>query len=198
MVKKVQHNTGDDVFFTSDLHFDHKNIMKYCPWSRGHLKDKHEMNQAIIDNWNSVVGVNDYVYCLGDLGFCNASKLKEHLGQLNGSIHVILGNHDNQINESFINEGYIDSYQDALELVINSQRIILYHYGQRVWNHQGRHAWHFYGHSHGSLPGIGKSMDVGLDSRDLDSGFKPFSFEQVKALMDARQTYVADHHSVKK
>lgn len=85
--------SADGVWLTSDSHHYHKNILKYC--SRP-FETVEEMNQALINNWNSVVGKDDHVYHLGDFCFGNVEKWNSILepGVLNGNIHLILGNHD--------------------------------------------------------------------------------------------------------
>ena len=54
------------VYFTSDLHFYHKNIMSYSPSFRSY-ESAEEMNEKLIELWNSVVTPEDTVYNLGDL-----------------------------------------------------------------------------------------------------------------------------------
>lgn len=78
------------IFFTSDLHFGHQNIIRFCnrPW-----KTTDEMEEALIENWNSVVTDDDIVFDLGDFAFAPNSKWKEILGELNGQHHLIVGNH---------------------------------------------------------------------------------------------------------
>lgn len=56
---------GSGVFFTSDTHFNHANIIRFC---NRPFKDVSHMNEAIISNWNRVVGPEDIVFHLGD--FC--------------------------------------------------------------------------------------------------------------------------------
>lgn len=56
---------GAKVFFTSDTHFTHANIIRFC--SRP-FKNVEEMDETMIANWNRVVGENDIVFHLGD--FC--------------------------------------------------------------------------------------------------------------------------------
>ena len=75
------------------------------------------------------------------------------------------------------------------ELVIKDddhQRIIMCHYGMRVWNHSFRGSWHIYGHSHGTLPPRmeRKEEDVGVDVWD----FKPISYYELKGAMAAHGT----------
>lgn len=67
LVKPLKLNSAEvKIWFTSDTHFGHNNIMKFCqrPW-----KTVEEMDNALIQNWNSVVGENDIVFHLGDFAF---------------------------------------------------------------------------------------------------------------------------------
>ena len=73
---KIQY---DKVWFTSDLHFHHRNICRYCNRPYNSLEEMHE---ALITNWNSVVKEDDTVFLLGDMGFCGYEKLKELLSRL--------------------------------------------------------------------------------------------------------------------
>ena len=77
------------IWFTSDTHFGHANIIKYCvrPW-----KTVEEMNEALVANWNATVGVRDEVWHLGDFAFREA--LHDFVPRLRGRINLVLGNHD--------------------------------------------------------------------------------------------------------
>lgn len=79
-------------WFTSDLHFDHRNVIEYCNRPYASVS---EMNKAIIKQWNSQVGPDDVVWVLGDFGI-NKRKVfdKNLVGKLNGELHIIVGNHD--------------------------------------------------------------------------------------------------------
>lgn len=81
------------VFFISDTHFDHYNIIEYC---NRPFKDVQDMNRTIINNWNSVVSEDDVVYFLGDfaLGQDVEKKYEEYSKFLNGTIYFLRGNHD--------------------------------------------------------------------------------------------------------
>lgn len=52
-----------------------------------------EHDAKLIENWNSVVGTNDTVFHLGDVLFGGSMKWHEIIGQLNGRIILIQGNH---------------------------------------------------------------------------------------------------------
>lgn len=90
-VKPLKFNSSEvNIFFTSDLHFGHKNIIKFCnrPW-----ETTEEMDEALIANWNSVVGEKDIVFDLGDFAFATNGRWKELIQRLNGKHYLILGNH---------------------------------------------------------------------------------------------------------
>lgn len=83
-----------NTFFTSDLHFSHVNIIKYC---NRPFKNVDEMNRKLITNWNSRVKKEDIVYHVGDFCFRQgpeAPKAEHWIKQLNGNIIFINGNHD--------------------------------------------------------------------------------------------------------
>ena len=81
------------IWITSDLHFCHSRDFLWKP--RG-FNSEWEMNEAIIKNWNSVVGSEDDVYVLGDLMLNNNEEGLHCLKQLKGKIHIIRGNHDTE------------------------------------------------------------------------------------------------------
>ena len=78
-------------FFSSDGHWGHNNILRYCPdrpW-----KTVEEMNEGLINNWNSVVTQDDVVYYIGD--FSMAFRPVETITKrLLGEKHLLVGNHD--------------------------------------------------------------------------------------------------------
>lgn len=78
-----------DVFFTSDLHFGHTN----CATWRG-FSSPERMNEVLIDNWNSVVRQGDFVWLLGDAVMGKFVDNVHLLGELNGTIRLVPGNHD--------------------------------------------------------------------------------------------------------
>ncbi len=82
------------IFVTSDSHFDHCNIIRYC---NRPFKNVTDMNDTIIRNWNRVVRPEDTVYHLGDFALTGTSRYKYFLDKLNGTIILVTGNHDKSV-----------------------------------------------------------------------------------------------------
>ena len=78
------------IYFTADTHFGHENVIRFCsrPFSCAA-----EMDEALIENWNSRVKGNDTVYVLGDM-FFRSVNFEEILKRLKGKKRLIVGNHD--------------------------------------------------------------------------------------------------------
>lgn len=183
-----------NTFFVSDTHWGHKNIIQY---SNRPYANVDEMNEALIKNWNALVKPEDTVYHLGDFAFMPYREFKNTVRRLNGIIHVILGNHDNVISNNvkdLISSGSLASVQNYLEIKPAGQMIVLFHYGQRVWNKSHHGSIHLYGHSHGSLPPHGKSVDVGVDCKEITPEYRPIHLDEVLAYMKNRQGEKVDHH----
>ena len=75
-------------FFTSDTHFNHGHIIKYC--NRPFISME-EMNETIVQNWNKTVKQKDIIYHLGDVCWGLPDIF---LKKLNGYKILIQGNHD--------------------------------------------------------------------------------------------------------
>lgn len=80
-----------DIWVTSDTHFNHENIIKYCNRPFGSVE---EMNETLIENWNSVVKPGDKVYHLGDVFMGDKEGFKKLWPRLNGQKRLIVGNYD--------------------------------------------------------------------------------------------------------
>lgn len=184
------------VWFVSDLHWCHANVIKYC---NRPFDSVEEMNETLITNFNECVHPHDTVYMLGDIAL-TSTNLNAILTRLNGHKHLIFGNHDKEIRKEKYKH-YFAWTGDYKEIKVEGQHIILMHYAMRTWNKQHRGAWQLYGHSHNNLPELPTllSMDVGVDAND----YKPISFEQVKAHMEAKIKFsienglklTEDHHT---
>jgi calcineurin-like phosphoesterase family protein len=183
-----------NIWFISDTHWGHANIIKY---SNRPYADVQEMNEALIDNWNALVKPEDTVWHLGDFAFMSITEFKSVLRRLNGKINVVLGNHDKLITENrdeLLTQGNIVSIQNYAEVQIGKKFLVLFHYGQRVWNKSHHNSIHLYGHSHGSLPPYGRSVDVGVDCKEITPEYRPINLEEIFKYMEKRSKKQVDHH----
>ena len=134
---------NNKIFFTSDTHFCHKNILVYEAENRP-FKGRDEMNEELIKRWNSVVGSDDIVFHLGDFSFGGFSRIKEIVSRLNGKIHILLGNHDRYKHFDWENLGFAKVYDNPFMI---DGKYILSHEPLNVIP-DGK--VNVYGHVHGS------------------------------------------------
>ena len=222
-----------NIWFTSDTHYNHKNIVKgTTSWtldgkdggshslqSTRDFNTLEEHNETLVNNINSLVKEDDILYHLGDWSFGGINSIWNFRKQLKcKNIHLIFGNHDHHIeNHTNIPTEQIGEFnklnvfsswhgvdvgsahlnclfksvQHYKEIVINKQIFCLSHYSHRVWNKSHKGSIHLYGHSHGTLPGLGKSMDVGVDTNNL----KPYHTDEIMERMNKVETKIVDHHT---
>lgn len=79
------------IYFISDTHFNHENIIEYC---NRPFKNFKEMNERIIKNWNDIINENDIIYHLGDLALGRKELIFDITKRLKGKKYLIRGNHD--------------------------------------------------------------------------------------------------------
>ena len=194
-----------NIWLTSDTHYGHKNIASknISNWSSGYRKfdSLYEMNQTIINNINTCAKEDDILYHLGDWSFGGISNILLFRNQLIcKNIHLILGNHDQHIldkehttdsGETFNPIHLFKSVQKCFTGNIGKNKFHLSHYAHRVWEGQHKGVIHLYGHSHGSLPPLGLSMDVGLDN---NKEFKPYHINDILTIMSKREIHKNDQH----
>ena len=82
---------SQQVFFISDTHFGHGNVIKY---SKRPFSCADEMDEAMIAAWNAVVKPGDRIYHLGDFSFHRPEKGQKILSRLSGQKFLLAGNHD--------------------------------------------------------------------------------------------------------
>ena len=190
-----------NIFFTSDTHFWHENILKFCNRPFSSIE---EMNDTIINNWNSVVKENDIVFHLGDFCFCGSDKFKELIEKLNGRIYLILGNHDWKTIKQWHATKFEGVYQQMC-IKIDGKKIYLNHfpflcYAGTYYRLEDA-VWQLFGHVHSSdknkngLDNQRLSMlfptqyDVGVDNNN----YIPISFEEVKNIIEAQMLSLNMH-----
>lgn len=189
----AEHN----IFFTSDLHFGHKNIIEFC---KRPFNSVEEMDETLIENWNSIVKSNDLVFDLGDFAFAPNWRWHELLARLNGNHILILGNHDtsrwpgDKVMELFYR------VEQQMILKVEEQYIYLNHYPflcySGTYRPAGAAVWQLHGHVHSSPLDTDKrgkdderlslrfpyQYDVGVDNNN----FTPVSWNQIKEIINTQ------------
>lgn len=79
------------IYFISDTHFNHKNIIKYCNRPFDNVE---QMNETLVKNWNDIISEEDIVYHLGDFALGSKEFIQKILNKLKGKKYLIRGNHD--------------------------------------------------------------------------------------------------------
>lgn len=168
-------------YFTSDCHFGHNNIIRFC---NRPFTSVEEMNEKLVENWNKVVTKEDTVYCLGDFSMNNPKRFAE---RLNGKKILILGNHDSVVESKLA----FDEVLGYTQIEIGGNKVHLKHYPYREnvgpYDKKFLHVmmqddgnWLIHGHVHNAAPKlVGKSINASVEWWD----YKPFSEKEVEIIM---------------
>jgi len=184
------------IYFTSDTHFGHANIIRYCNRPFTSLE---AMDQALIEAINERVGPEDTLYHLGDFSFRAGDPDRYRAALRCKNIVLILGNHDPRTKDGRPKEKFAALFKDVRDLMRIEvehegveRTIVLCHYALRVWEKSHHGAWHLFGHSHGSLADdlSALSCDVGVDA----NAFRPLSVDDIAAKMTRKRFAPIDHH----
>lgn len=163
------------IYVTSDLHFNHPGILKL---SRGQFKTVQEHNDYIINKYNSVVGKDDLVYILGDLGFTPLKDLKPLISRLNGRKVLILGNHDKGTIGEYRAMGFIEVYNHP---VYYSNDIILSHEPVKE-AFDNPYVFNVHGHLHRSKLSLNNYINVNIEETD----FLPVSLKDLQEQLEQK------------
>ena len=182
------------VFFTSDQHFGHFNIIRLCSRPFGTVE---EMDEALLSKWNGKVKADDTVYILGDL-FFRAAKVEPILKTLNGRKHLIVGNHDHTWMKRVAASDYFASVQTLKEVEIDGRVLTLCHYPMLSYP-QARRGYMVYGHIHNNVRDDYWPL-IARRSRMLNAGadvnnFEPVTFDE---LVENNRAFIASHADVAK
>lgn len=180
-------DSGKNVFFTSDTHFGHDNIIGFC---NRPFKNVQEMDEELIRRWNEKVGPDDYVFHLGDFCFKGSQYWDRIIKRLNGHIFLILGNHDMKNLKDGVMYKFAWVGQQAY-ITIAGRSVYLNHFPFLCYGGSYRNlasvVYALHGHTHFSPRNEqGKDInrlewcfpsqyDVGVDAND----FAPISFDEI-------------------
>lgn len=163
------------IWFTSDQHYFHKNIIKLA--LRG-FKDINKMHNVLIRNHNKYVSEDDICYHIGDFSFLQNSSIQKVgniLNQLNGRNVLILGNHDPDKPHTLVNMGF-ESVHTSLILPEDNQFIMCH---DPACSTIDRNSIWIVGHVHDLFIIEKNCINVGVDVWD----FKPVSLETIRSIM---------------
>ncbi len=173
------------IYYVADTHFGDGRIIGLCHRPFSSVED---MTEKIVERWNSVVDDSDHVYVIGDFACGGVNNLGEIADSLNGHIHLIPGNHD----EEWIHRADVPpsiDIMDTIETIMDGgTEVVLCHYPLCSYEGSLRAAVHVYGHVHNNesepnyclLKYLKNSYNAGVDV----NGFIPRTLKQ---LMGAEQ-----------
>lgn len=174
-------------FYISDTHFGHQRMLDMQPRPFSSI-DEHD--EWLIECWNDVITPDDIVYHLGDFAarLHETDRIRTLFGRLNGRKHLVIGNHDvdkkGNLHPTLAALAWDSRPEHGMRTKDAGHDLWMSHYAGRTWPSSHYGAFHFYGHSHGRLPGVGRSRDVGVDVPDV--AFTPRLFSELtKGILDA-------------
>ena len=181
------------IFLTSDTHFGHDREFLWGP--RG-FTNFQEHDEAIIKNWNEVVGPDDIVYHLGDLMLGDNAYGIECVKRLNGHIKLIRGNHDTDARwKLYATLPNVELLGWAEVIKYNKYQFYLSHHPTLTSNlekapHLRMHLINLFGHTHQKkrfYEDMPYMFHVGMDSNNctpvlLDDAIEMMKEETAKCL----------------
>ncbi|PKP21672.1 MAG: hypothetical protein CVU05_06260 [Bacteroidetes bacterium HGW-Bacteroidetes-21] len=163
--------SNQTIFFTADTHYHHPNIVgqSISKWKSGfrNFDTIESMDDALVNNINEKVSEDDILFHLGDFawGDRNVEWFRNRINCKD--IYLILGNHDKEIRKrTKLQSLFTKVFEFGTEIIVDETRFVLCHYALRTWNGWSLGSIHLYGHSHGNLPSVGRSLDIGVDTND--------------------------------
>jgi calcineurin-like phosphoesterase family protein len=210
--------TSNNVWFTSDTHYGHSNIVKgVTNWRNAEgevpieqvrdFSSVETMNELMVSNINQHVQASDWLIHLGDWSFGGYDKIEEFREQINcNNVVLILGNHDHHIQRDIPKFrkmfNHITHYEELKITRGNdtNNMLILCHYPIISWNQMHHGSFMLHGHQHlkgEKIFGHGKRMDIGMCGSEE---FRPYHMEEIVDLLKNRQfePYIEhDRHTTK-
>ena len=171
------------IFFTSDLHFGHANIMKLC---QRPFASADEMDEALIKGWNGKVGKNDTVYLLGDVVW-DKKKVAYYMDRLCGKKILVAGNHDSDWAKREECKACFCDVVPYLEIKHEGHHITLCHYPMLEWKNsreeEPKHlGYHIHGHIHNRVSDEYRALYLQFNALNAGvdvNGFLPVLFDEL-------------------
>lgn len=166
-------------YFIADPHFGHMNILRL---SNRPFNTIQEHDDTLIKNWNNAVKPTDEIYILGDLTMSKDGKYANSLlSKLNGRKYLIIGNHENYLNDPEFDKSQYVWIKDYYEFNYETIKFVLFHYPILEWNGYFKKSIHLYGHVHNTRQPYFESI---MDKRAKNVGvdiinYTPISIDAI-------------------
>lgn len=142
------------IFYIADLHLNDQKIFDKCQRPFKNLK---EYKDTLFANWNNKVAKKDTVFVLGDIADDNDVSWIAEFKKLNGTKHLIIGNHDNLILNQIIKSKIFESVDFIKMVMDNNRKVCVCHYPLMDWLEFNRNGLFVYGHVHNKTEKNGKA-----------------------------------------
>lgn len=167
-----------NIFIISDTHFSHASTLKFFRANGKRLRDfetVEEMDEHMVERWNSVVRPQDHVYHLGDV-VINRRALPI-CSRLNGHKRLVRGNHD-----EFKTKDYLQ-YFDEIYGVRILDNMIMSHIPLHPSNIKQRWLCNIHGHLHANTSDTSFTPEYGNRYFNVSVevlNYTPISLEEIK------------------
>lgn len=171
-------------FFIADTHFGHEEIIAYCDRPFDSVE---QMNNIMIENWNSRVTNDDDVYIIGDVfytgrGAKNSKEAIDIVSRLRGKLHLVAGNHDIPYLKNTEYHYLFADVDQIRYLKHDGVNIFMCHYPMAEWSGYYRGSYHIYGHIHNhknTAYSFMRQLDNALNAAVEITNYFPVTFEEL-------------------
>lgn len=173
-----------NVFFISDTHLSHKNILRHSPQriKAFNLIDENDIenhDKHIINMFKKLTKRGDHVYIVGDFIMTNQQESLKILNDIKSNgvvLHLIVGNHDKSTQKMYNMFESIDLIKNVtfkknvFPFLNDDFQVVMCHYPMKSWSNKCRGSVNIYGHVHNNSPWLDDSMDLAVNV-SLDANF---------------------------
>lgn len=170
-----------EYWFSSDLHFSHKNIIKY---TNRPFENVEQMNTSLINNHNNVVKQGDGVVFLGDIAFTNDYHANTMLDAMNGDKYLVIGNHD--LHHKKLKKYNVFAEHLMLILERNDYTILFTHFPienlpEKDFNQNTLFNCH--GHTHNENSCSPRHINISVEQ----TNYTPINLKEIEKMVHSRQ-----------
>lgn len=195
------------VFFISDTHIGHKNILRFSPerikaFNLRNDDDIQKHDDYIINMFNTMTKRGDHVYIIGDFIMTpqdQAIKILHRIKSNGVILHLIVGNHDkstknmNNMFESIDLIKNVTFKQSTFPFLGMDLQVVMCHYPFKSWSNKCRGSLNLYGHVHNNSPWLDDSDDLALNV-GLDASFSNYELIPLEKVWKWYKNRIGDNN----